>query len=235
MKRNGKLDVIRVMNADLSVVGNPTGGTSPHEFARGRGDYLLSNGGFFVMGGQDAYSSVGQSSSTPNSVNIPAAYNQHYDELRGEDNTFLWSGPSLRTSLNLNAAEFQYRDAQGQQTATSRVAGSLAHASQPNERLVIVTLPNGNKYLFIYTTTRRRDGVTVNKMRALIETFLREFHHVTLAQTSQVLNLDGGGSMYVSWNHGRRERVIAGGSNRDETPNQVADPRRVANLLRIST
>jgi hypothetical protein len=234
MRNDGKFDVIRVMNADLSVVGNPTGGTSPHEFAGGRGNYLLSNGGFFVMGRRNRYSSIGPTSSTPNSVSIPAAYNQYYKELRGEDNTFLWSGPSLKRSLNFRTPEFRYRDAQGHQTATSKVAGSLAHASQSNERLTIVTLPNGNKYLFVYTATRREDGVSVNQMRTLIEAFLGKFHSVTLAQTSQVLNLDGGGSMYVSWNERGREQVIAAGNNYDETPNQVPNPRRVTNLLRIS-
>ncbi|KAF2691411.1 hypothetical protein K458DRAFT_397905 [Lentithecium fluviatile CBS 122367] len=235
MRMNGKLDVISVTNVDLSVVGILTGGTSPHQFAGRTGSYLLSNSGFFVMGGQNAYSSVERTSSTPNSVNIPTDYNRHYEELKGRDDTFLWSGPSLKMPLKLKDPEFWYRDAQGQQTATSRVPGSLAHANQPNERLVIVTLPNGNKYLFVYTTTRTGDGVNVNQMRAVIETFLREFFRTTLAQTSQALNLDGGGSLYVSWNQGGREQVIATGSNRDGTPNQVANPRRATNLLKIST
>ncbi|PSN70700.1 hypothetical protein BS50DRAFT_630781 [Corynespora cassiicola Philippines] len=242
MGEQGKLDVVKIANSALSVVGNSLGGTDPPTLARAGGDYILSNGGFFFYANAatnpNAFASVGPTSSTQHTVGIDPAYVPHYKKLEGEDNTYLWSGPSLKTALNLRAKEFQYR-INRIRTPLSRVPGSLAHASQRNERLVIVIIGT-DKYLFAYTASSRKFGVDLNKMRKLIGIFLQHFQNTALGRASQVLNLDGGGSIYLSWNSGSRERMIAAGDggNGDFQGSganaRVENPRMVTTLLKIT-
>jgi len=239
LNANRKLDVVVVSNSQLSIVGNPTGGTHPEKFLRQQHHYLLTNGAFFDMNdGPTRYFPVGESSTTPNSVPIPQVYAQYYQTLTGNDGSFLHTGPSLKNRLTLdNNPDFEYRDAKGQRTPNSKLVGSLAHASQPNERVALATFPDGTRYFFALTTRARKQGLNLNGMRDAINIFLQQFGGTQHQPENalEIVNIDGGGSVYVAWNRGKRAEplVIAQGSNNDETPGLHDNPRTVGNLLRI--
>lgn len=250
MKPTIKFDVIEVKSGNLQIVGNPTDGSPPEDFASKRGNYLLTNAGFFTM--DKTHRSVGPTSSTRKMVPIPPEYKEYYEKVTGEDGSYLWSGPSLTRNLDLlNGDEFNFFDPN-----YSNMYGSLAHAGQPNERLVLVKLKNGDKYMFVYTADKPRrseskgggihpgNGQTINEMRELILFWFVQFKpEVRASSMTQFVNLDGGGSLYVSWNErGKRERKIARGSIEDETPHgviknhkeEVIDIRTPTNLIKIS-
>jgi hypothetical protein len=46
---------------------------------------------------------------------------------------------------------------------------SLAHAHEPNERLVLVTMRNRNQYLFVYTAMETSYGLDLNDMNDPID------------------------------------------------------------------
>lgn len=124
----------------------------------------------------------------------------------------------------------------GRSTAYTRIPGGVATANQPNERLVFAKLADGRKYLFVYTAASRGLGMDLNEMRDLIKTFLQEYAGVTNLgmQTRQLLNLDGGGSIYVSFVDRGRVYVIAGGNLGGVTPATIPSPRRVTNMVKFA-
>ncbi|KAL1602451.1 hypothetical protein SLS60_005867 [Paraconiothyrium brasiliense] len=249
MKPTSKFDVIEVKNGKLQVVGNRRGGSEPSTFTKQGGNYLLVNGGFFKM--DNTFRSVGRTSVTNDRrryVPIPQRYAQYYEKVTGEDGSYLSSGPSLKHRLNVQRPEFLWN------TANSEITGSLAHASQPNERLVLVKTSTGDKFIFVYTAENPRksstrghpgNGQTVNEMRTLILLWLKHFRPgVKTSSIIQFVNLDGGGSIYVSWNKGSRERRIARGNIGDETPHgtikdpesgRILDPRTVPSFIKLFT
>ncbi|KAJ4287791.1 hypothetical protein N0V90_012495 [Kalmusia sp. IMI 367209] len=220
MHRKGKLDVIQMKRAHTSIIGEPDGRTDPHRERARSGSYMLVNGGFFIMGGatnmrfdvngqtldarQYSHYSVGRTTSTQLAVPIPPSQEHHYRKLQGDDGSYLYSGPTIKSRLDLNSPELKYRDSSGHSSAYTRIPGGVATSDQPNERVVTVTLSNGDKYF----------GVNIRSAHAAI-------------------NLDGGGSIYLSWNHGRREYVIAGGNLNGQTPATIASPRIVTNMVRF--
>jgi hypothetical protein len=112
---------------------------------------------------------------------------------------------------------------------------SLAHASQPNERLGIVVIAN-DTYIFAYTVIGGKNDVSIEDLRVIIETFLEEFIGSFISKASTALNLDGGGSIFVAWRKRGVETVIARGSAKDDGPPgddgfKGNDPREVANYL----
>jgi hypothetical protein len=71
-------------------------------------------------------------------------------------------------------------------------------------------------------------------MRGIIDTFLRMYYKTPIAKTQVALNLDGGSSIYVSWNEkGRRPKLIAVGSLETKVPLKVKRPKRVTNLIKF--
>ena len=155
MTLNSKFDVVKLTNAELDIVGNLDSSSLPSQILVGNGKYLLTNGGFFRMSRTpENRQSIGPSSLSPNSEPIPQLYRDYYAELR-EGSKFLWAGPSLKTGVPLREEAFKYESPQ------KDVPGSLAHASQPNERLAIAIVGR-DKYIFTYTATKRRHGVDVN-------------------------------------------------------------------------
>ncbi|KAF1971029.1 hypothetical protein BU23DRAFT_198505 [Bimuria novae-zelandiae CBS 107.79] len=194
-KKTSKFDVIEIKNGHLKVVGNRAGGSLPKEFVRQGGNYLFINGGFFTM---------------DRTVPIPQEYARYYERVVGEDHTFVWAGPPLKRPVNLMEAKFKWTN------QNARIRGSLAHANQPNEYLVLVKTSNGNKYIFVYTAENARigggkgKGQSVNEMRELIILWFKQSHKTfRVSSITQFVNMDGGGNIYVSWNHGAEETMIA--------------------------
>ena len=117
--------------------------------------------------------------------------------------------------------------------------GSLAHGGESNERLVYGVSTTGDKYLFAFTSRAgRKEGVEFNEMRSLIFTFMGQYS-ASDKGFRRLTNLDGGGSIYLSWNTGTQRTLIARGNVRDDT---LQDPpptegsqkvRAVANLLKF--
>ncbi|KAF2714312.1 hypothetical protein K504DRAFT_496246 [Pleomassaria siparia CBS 279.74] len=243
MKVDGKFDVIKMEKAATFCVGKSNGGTNPHDEAKKQGQYILANGGFFIMltttnmqsdvGGDPldakayAYYSVGPASSTQNNVSIPPSQKEYYRKLQGDDGSFLWSGPKLESRLDLSQPELKYKG------VYRRIPGGVATAKSPNERLVTAKLADGTKFLFAYTSDRN-GGVNLNLMRELIKIFLENYEQVNIRSATQVLNLDGGGSIYVSWNKGGEEYVIAAGNIHGQTPETVPRPRTVTTMVKFS-
>ena len=249
----GKLDVIVLGRvAQTSVVGSTQGKTNPHEYEHGDGTYLLTNGGFFVTAPkahekrpctlkQDwngdrfdqeecKFYSVGPASSWPNFFPVPSSQERYYRELKGEDGTFLSSGPTMKVPLDLSRRELKWEP-----PYCNVVIGGVHTSGDPNKRLVHVVLPNGTKIIFVYTCTNRfLYGCDINRMRGIIDTFLRMYYKTPIAKTQVALNLDGGSSIYVSWNEkGRRPKLIAVGSLETKVPLKVKRPKRVTNLIKF--
>jgi hypothetical protein len=173
---------------------------------------------------------VGFTTSTPKQVDVPVDHAQYYETFTGDDGSSLMCGPGLKEPLNLNRPELQYwckktrettehatphPDVERNglvQTVYAQIPGGLATSNQPNERLVTVIMKRDMKLVFSYTS-RRSKGVTVNHMRSLVEVYLASFFKADIkADTEQVLNLDGGGSIFVAWVKNNRWEVIAAGN-----------------------
>ncbi|KAF2715735.1 hypothetical protein K504DRAFT_497597 [Pleomassaria siparia CBS 279.74] len=85
--------------------------------------------------------------------------------------TFVHSGPNLKQNIpevSKDAGVFNYQQ-------SPSVPGALAHASQPNERLALVTFSD-TQYLFAYTCKERAQGfrecgINTNQLRELIDKF----------------------------------------------------------------
>jgi hypothetical protein len=175
---------------------------------------------------------------------IDPQYRAHYQRLTCDSGTHIWSGPSLVRQLDFSLRELQWYDRHGNENPWTDTHGGLAHANQPNERLVLVELgpAHGNDlYLFAYTgsptATRSRPGVDLNEMRRIIDLFFTHYvSGVRLSNVPLALNLDGGGSIYLSWNTGATEEVIAKGRYGDDDPDgrPLGHIRNVANLLKFT-
>ncbi|KAJ4290632.1 hypothetical protein N0V90_010850 [Kalmusia sp. IMI 367209] len=204
MRSLGKFDVIEVTSAFMAVEGNAHGGTSPNSYAGHRGSYLLSNGGFFNM---KTFAPVGKTSVSDTFDPIPKAYADDYVEIEGEDG-FLHSGPDLMGgAISFSGDKWKYHKSNGAKTKYAEMVGSLAHASQPNERLALVTLYNYNKYLFVYTAEKRENGLNVRGLKDLIGLWFQTYTTVHPTEITQ-------------------------GSIKDEFPAAPAK-RTVANVIRL--
>ncbi|KAF2445322.1 hypothetical protein P171DRAFT_430772 [Karstenula rhodostoma CBS 690.94] len=232
MPLNSKFDAVKLHRASMQVVGDPTTSLSPEEWPVGHGSYLLTNGGFFDMAKHPKDDiPVGPTSLRSDYKPIPEVYEEYYKELR-DGNQFLWSGPSLKTPLPLGEPKFKYGEFRG--------PGTLNHAGSGNERLAVAIVGH-DKYLFTHMADdRMTDGVNVNKLRTLIDEFLKAYGGpgASVSQASTVLNLDGGGSIWMSWREGGRDRhVIARGDGKDDGPpfgntRFAGSAREVVNLLK---
>jgi hypothetical protein len=67
-------------------------------------------------------------------------------------------------------------------------------------------------------------------MRELIGEFLQQYYSSSINSARQVLNTDGGQSIYVSWNNRGKETMIARGGQMDP----VTGPSRTAFLSLLS-
>ncbi|KAJ4297667.1 hypothetical protein N0V90_005561 [Kalmusia sp. IMI 367209] len=234
MRDFGKLDIIGVKYAYMSIEGNPSGGTSPSKFTAGptrRGSYVLCNGGFFNM---KTKAPVGETSLSQTYDPIPPEYADDYVKVNGNQG-FIHSGPSLLSpAISYSDPKWRYSKGKNKQrTRHSKLTGSLAHASQPNERLVLVTMKNHDRLIFVYTARKRSSGLNTRGMRDLMLLWVSTYTQYKVSDVVQAVNLDGGGSIYVSWNHLGVEKKIAAGNIADEFPAGSAR-RKVANVLKIA-
>lgn len=212
MPRDSKFDAVKLHRADMQVVGDPKKSILPEEWPVGHGSYLLTNGGFFARAKRlEDEIPIGQTSLRPDFKPIPELYAKYYEELRDGDQ-FIWSGPSLKTNLPLHEPQFVYKK-------SNNYWESLNHAGSSNERLAVAFVGQ-DKYVFTHMADdRHTDGVDVNELRTLIDEFLKAFGGpgASVLSASTVLNLDGGGSVWMSWREGGRDQhVIAKGSGKDD-------------------
>jgi hypothetical protein len=242
MRPNGKFDAVKVDAGYMEVVGKKSGGAEPGAFEKEVGEgYLLSNGGFFNLNNRDAVGDVvlmiNDQPVKQDSEPIPSIYQNNYIKVTGDDGSFFHSGPPLPPSgdINFNHAKWKYWKDAGKttQTSESKLVGSLAHASQANERLALVEMDDGDYYLFAYTAAHRADGLNIKGFRDLIVLFFGS-GFTEHGSPTQSVNLDGGGSIHVSWNDGSGgEPVrIARGAIADEIP--LHSGKKVANMVKIT-
>ena len=161
----------------------------------------------------------------------------------GDDGSSLYSGPKLPPEETIRFNGPKWKDWQQlewgprQITVEARLVGILADASQPNDRVGLVEMHNGDYYLFVYTGRSRDNGMNIKGFRDLITLW---FRYGFIAGSfrpggiNQAVNLDGGSSIHVSWNDGSGgEPVrIAEGNVHDET--LTSSEKKVANLIKIT-
>lgn len=192
---------------------------------------------------------VGFTTSTNNQVDVPSAHAQYYEKFTGDDGSSMMCGPGLKTPLNLNSPELQYwckrtpettehalphpTDDTLVRTVFSQIPGGVATSREPNERLVTVIMTENLKYVFTYTSRRSR-GVDVNRMRDVIKIYLGEFLGANIRDAKQVLNFDGGGSIFVAWVKNGRYDVIAAGGLNGQKAGSTFRPRTVTTMVRHS-
>lgn len=192
---------------------------------------------------------VGFTTSTSKQVEVPVDHAQYYERFEGDDGSSLMCGPSLKEPLNLSRPELQYwcqrtrattehaiphpDESTGLvQSVYSQIPGGIATSNQPNERLVTVIMTNDVKLVVTYTS-RRSKGVNVNQMRSLVEAFLASFMGADIkTNTKQVLNLDGGGSIFVAWVNNNKWQVIAAGNQGGARPPPGWRPRMVTTMIK---
>jgi hypothetical protein len=255
----GQLDVVKVATGDILVTGTVgrdpddevdiihKDGTDPKKFAKDGGNYLLINGGFFQhlfirpkpywpvgatkieAGGKLVDLSVTADDWNQNAIPIMKEYAPYYQKIEGIKGTFVHSGPQLKTAIpEVNSASgvFKYVGDQMEK-------GALDHASQANERIALVTFAS-TRYVFAYTCETRECGVHTNKLRDIIDKFFTKMESgKSLSSSTQAVCLDGGPSIYMSWNHGKTEDKIAMGGNGDLTPPSTAHGRNMGTVLKI--
>jgi hypothetical protein len=71
-------------------------------------------------------------------------------------------------------------------------------------------------------------------MRELIKVFLDHYYRFNIRHAHQVLQLDGGGSIYVSCVNRGREYVIARGNINGATPATIPNPRVVTTMVKYT-
>ncbi|KAJ4360715.1 uncharacterized protein N0V89_001282 [Didymosphaeria variabile] len=199
--------------------------------------------------------SIGFTSTDPGeekTVGVPPDYQGYYERLVGTDGSSMMCGPSLKDELDFGpehpefcqpkptAEESNIRDANMIGLVNKiygSIPGSLSHASGSAERLVTVIISPSHKYVFSYTSTRNnRGGLDLNRMRLLIDTFLKEFTTVKegIANAHQALNMDGGGSVFVNWvkSNGEQHIIAAGKMSGKELGSKR--PRTVQTIVKHS-
>ncbi|KAL1855660.1 hypothetical protein Daus18300_011041 [Diaporthe australafricana] len=95
-------------------------------------------------------------------------------------------------------------------TVFSHIPGGVTTANEPNERLATVVLAGDIKVVFAYTCARK-NGVTINGMREVINVFLKQYLDSDLSQAKLAVNLDGGASIFVGWMRNERLTILAAG------------------------
>ncbi|PVI02298.1 hypothetical protein DM02DRAFT_626808 [Periconia macrospinosa] len=179
----------------------------------------------------------------------PSDYQRYYEKFEGTDGSFMYCGPSLIQDVEFERAEFckdvpkltehniaEVTAIKLHNKVYGSIPGSLSHASRPHNRLVTVIMSKTSKFIFSYTSTRQAlAGLNLNEMRALIDTFLREFTSAPngIAGAQQALNMDGGGSVFVNFINGDGEmELIAAGKLDTKKAKHV--PRKVQTVVRHS-
>lgn len=260
MHADGLFTAVILRGTQSSVVGPDAGTTTAEQFIRTDGNdqesALLTNGGFFITGTDknlvsdfkngkkglplppDKYTgySVGPTSVTKNTVDVPSIHADLYKRFTAEDKTFLTSGPDLKQPVdmtlppyknaNTDAGRLQYfvHDDNGEtiptpppdssfvRSAFTHIPGGVVTANQRNERNVLVIVNDNIKVVCAYTSSREV-GVTINEFRDLISQFLQVYLEGTkIEHTNLALNLDGGGSIYIGWKNNGKVEVLATGS-----------------------
>jgi hypothetical protein len=247
MKVNGQLDVVKVSNGDLTVVGNTEGGTVPMSFTKKGGNYLLTNGGYFqhLSSKPNFFEPAGEETTVKtadgtvkkyaNPFPLPEEYADVYTRIDGLENTKVFSGPDLKLNLPTidgKAGIWKYK-------STGNPVGSLNHAAEANERLALVRF-GATHYSIAYTCKNldhnRICGLPTNSFKVLIDLFFSKMGETgkSIGKSDKAVCLDGGPSVSMIWNQGSTEKVLSLGNNDDGTPIPGADIRKVSNLLKIS-
>jgi len=280
MNNGGLFTAVILRSTRSSIVGPSEGLTTPDQFLAEnyQDSALITNGAFFITGSDpDLVSdfkggqkgtplppakytgySVGPTSLTANTVDLPSVYVDLYERFTADDRTFLWSGPDLRKPVdttvppqdqaNTDVGRLQYFvfDNEGHKipapppdnwvkTEFTHVPGGIVTANEQNERNVLVTVDTNTRIVFAYTSPREV-GLTTNGMRDLIGVFLQGyFQGKTIETTEMALNLDGGRSIFVGWvKNGVTEVLAAGGlTNPTQLPGDFKS-REVATMVKHS-
>ena len=233
MRIDGKFDVIQMKGSDMYAVGNvddeTVHGVAPMKYADHPGNFLVTNGGFFKNSNPGKYAAVGDTSTTDLIQPIPEQYAAYYERIQGVEDTYLYSGPGLMQPWTARGPDWIYND------ETSKITGSLSHASQPNERLALAITKNGDRYIFVYTAKSRGDGLNMRGWRNMILKWFEIWLKMDIDDLQQITNLDGGTSINVFWKgSGERVKRIAQGSIGDSIPGSKSShskPIKVANQL----
>jgi len=182
------------------------------------------------------HQSVGQTSISKKFVAVPKVYADLYTKLEGDDKSFLWSGPDLKRpidekipvdeDINSKAWRLQYfkKDSKGKKVKnpdekskdkllttpfTHLPGGGICTSNEPNERNALVYV-DGIKIAFAYTS-ERQNGMTINRLRELIDQFLKTYLKKDISKCELALNLDGGGSIFFGWVNKGKLSVLAAG------------------------
>src|SRR5690242_8521111 len=244
MKKNGQLDVVKVFNGDLTVVGNAKGGTNPNTFAKKGGNYLLTNGGFFqhMILRDRAFEPAGEDTMVKHldgtvtkyqqPFPVPADYAQYYDQIDGLDNTRVHSGPNLKKAIpELTGRQGSWKYSEND----PNLVGRLSHASQPNERIALVSFSK-TYYIVAYTSQTRTGGVDTNHLKRIIDAFFLKMGETgkSISSSTQAVCLDGGPSISMTWNAGATIEKLSLGGAGYLTPAPGANGREVSNLIKIA-
>lgn len=124
-------------------------------------------------------------------------------------------------------------------TVFAHIPGGVATANEKNERLVTVMMADDLKIVFAYTS-QRKNGVTINDMRDLINVFLGQYMASDLSKAQTAINLDGGASIFIGWmKNGVLSILAAGGleGKQSEVPHsasQIEKFRDVTTLVKYA-
>ncbi|KAJ4983406.1 hypothetical protein SVAN01_11098 [Stagonosporopsis vannaccii] len=253
MKKNGQLDVVKVSSGDLTMVGNVNDpdvvlstmrGTDPNSFTKKGGHYLLTNGGFFQHmetrprsfepAGIDTMVKTAAGTVQPfeEAYDVPAEYKDFYARIDGSEGTRIYSGPNLKQSIpgvTAKSGIWKYNE------NDPILVGRLSHASEPNERIALVSFGTTH-YSIAYTAKARSDGVDTNTFKTIIDLFFSKMGETgkSISSSTRAVCLDGGPSISMTWNEGATmEKLTLGGAG-DSTPAPGANGRKVSNLVKIT-
>jgi hypothetical protein len=169
---------------------------------------------------------VGETTVAKNTVPPARVHKKYYEVLHGDDRSTLSSAPGLKNPIDQSVKELQYFAVDGsgkkipnppghedkflRSTASHLPGTGLTTVNEPNERLATVVMPKGIKLVFAYTS-ERDDGVRINQLRDLINTFLQQYLGSNIGQAQQALNLDGGASIFIGLAGKGQARLLAQG------------------------
>ncbi|KAF2451746.1 hypothetical protein P171DRAFT_478772 [Karstenula rhodostoma CBS 690.94] len=239
MRGDGKFDVIQIKGGHMYAAGSPEGnhvhGVHYTDYTTQPTNLLITNGGFFNnhKASPGRYAAVGETSTTDLVWPLPDDYAEYYEEIKGEDDSFIQSGPGLMQPFSTSGKKWEYN------AETRKIVGSFSHASQPNERLALAITKTGDKFVFVYTAKSRGLGLNMKGWRHIILKWFEVWYRMDIGDLEQLVNLDGGESINVVWKaNGELVKRIAQGLIEDSLPGSRkhdAEPIKVANLLLFST
>ena len=204
------------------------------EYTSRPGNFLITNGTFFQnRGTTNKYAAVDDTSITDLIRPLPMEYAEYYEAIQGERGTFLQSAPGLMQPLCMASDEWEWN------RETRKIAGSLSHGFNENERLALAVGKNGDKFVFVYTAHSRNDGLDFNGRRDMILKWLGIWYSMDTKDLEQLVSLDGGTSINVVWKgNDRPPKRIAQGSIGDSMPGKNSHhttPITLADVLVFST